>query len=106
LTVYITEYGGFASGRQARPDIPTAPPLQAQELTTGSTYTLSANTRLIMVSADAGSWLFLGSSISTGVASTVQSSTNTLGACLRVPAGLAPFPVAVTPSMRVLTNST
>jgi hypothetical protein len=107
MTVYITEYvGGFLSGRQAYPGLAVGVPIQSQELTTGSTYTLSANTHLIMVSADAGSWLLLTSSGSTQVASTSQSSTNPSGACLRVPSGLAPFPVVVQPNMRLLTNST
>lgn len=108
MTVYVTEYGGFASGRPLSPGIPVGTPIQSQALTTGSTYSLSSGTRLIMVSADAGAWMFLGSSISTGIASTVATSTNTgnTGACLRVPSGLVPFPILVQPYMRLLTNST
>lgn len=108
MTAYVTEYAGFASGRQAYPGVPVAVALQAQEITTGSTYTLSSATRLIMVSADAGTWLFLGSSLSTGVASTIASSTLTgnNGACLRIPAGVAPISIIVQPYMRLLTNST
>jgi hypothetical protein len=106
VTVYITEYGGFASGRQASPGVPVGNALQTQTLSTGTVYTLGPATRLIMVSADAGSWLFLGSSLSTGAASTSQTSTNPLGACIRVPASVAPFPIIVSPYMRAITNST
>ena len=106
MTVYITEYAGYAGARPVTPGLPSGTPIQSQAVTTGSTYALSANTRMIMVSADAGAWLFLGSSVSTYVASTVQTSTNPTGACIRVPAGLAPFPINTSPYMRLLTNST
>ena len=106
MTVYITEFANYIAGRPIVPGMPTGAPLQSQEITTGSTYTLSANTRMILVSADAGAWMYLGSSVSTQVASTVQSSTNAAGACYRIPAGLAPFPIMTSPNMRLLTNST
>jgi hypothetical protein len=106
MTVYVTEYGGYVGARPFAPGVPIGAPIQSQTLTTGVSYSLSSATKLVMVSADAGSWLFLGSSLSTGVASTAQTSTNPLGACTRVPAGVAPFPIIVLPYMRLLTNST
>lgn len=108
MTVYVTEFSGFFSGRQSYPGIPNGTPVQSQTLSSGSTYQLSARTQMVLVSADAGAWLFMGSSFSTGVASTVATSTNqgNNGACIRIPAGVAPIPIAAQPFMRLLVNST
>lgn len=79
MTIYVAEYGGYASGRQLSPGIVSEPAINVQVITAAgtaaqTTSTLSAGTRQVEISADAGSWFAFGSSTSS--TANTFSSTN------------------------------
>jgi len=101
MPLRITEYGGYQSGRPMTPGIASQPFIQSQTIAVGSsvsTNQLSSATRLILVDSDAGVYLFFGSSLSTA---NVGSSNGQ-----RIPAGVAPIPFYVNPSMKLFATST
>jgi len=100
MSVYVTEFGGYLSGRPFSPGVPNLPALnnQTMSISSASTAQLGAATRMIMLSADTGAWLLFGSSGSTTVA------TSTSG--FRIPAGFAPQLFNVSPNMRITALST
>lgn len=117
MTFRVTEYGGgYGSGRPFSV-IPSLPSIRTQTVSIGSSalvLNLSSVTTFIYVDADVGVHMFLGSSVSTGLAQAGSStgafggSTGTagLGGIQRIPANVAPMPFFVHPYARISILST
>lgn len=100
MVLRITEYGGYASGRPF--GYAAEPALASQAIVTGSsqsTNTLGAATRLVRIEADAGAYVYFGSSASTILATSTTTVT-------RIIANAAAEWRYVNPYMRVCTLST
>ena len=100
MAVYITEYGGYGSGRPFS-QWPAEPSIQTQVLSSATTSTaaLSAATRLVRIYASANAWvLFTGSSSSTSVATSTNAQP--------LVAGTPPEFRYVVPSSRLTALST
>jgi hypothetical protein len=105
MPLRITEFGGYASGRQQI--VPAQPAIRTQLSTAApagaaSTQTLSSGTRMVQLSVDGtsggGYYVWFGSSVSTVVA----SSTN----AMYIAANVLTPPYFVNPYMRVTSLST
>lgn len=102
MVLRITEYGGYASGRIPVGGIAQEPAIQAQAIVTGSsqsTNTLSSATRLVRIEADAGCYVYFGSSVSTVIASSTSASSRIIGNAAAEWRGVNPY-------MRICTLST
>lgn len=105
MPLSISEYAGaaYVSGRNLSADVPQEPPIQIQQMASGSSAaatmsTFAAGTRLVSLASDVAFYLIFGSSTaSTGT----QSSTN----AWRLPAGVNVLR-GVTPSSRLIAFST
>lgn len=105
MALYITEYGGFLSGRQQSPGFAKEPAIQTQVASSGTTSTiaLSAGTSFVRLMADANVWILFTSSGSTvNATSTNTKMGGSSGANLVIP----PEWRYVNPSARLVVLST
>lgn len=103
MTLFIAEFGqGLAFIGGSRIGVPQAGAgTITQDMTIGSsvsTAILNSGTRLLVLSADTGCRIVIGSSLSTGLP--------TANAGLRIPAGAPPFTIGVNPFSRITAIST
>ena len=100
MTGFVTEYSGYRHSQNPGGALRT-PPINAQQGSSASgssTLALSSATTLIGVSADAACWLFIGSSGSTGLASSTTGS-------IRLQANQPEAVYSVTPYSRLVVSS-
>lgn len=104
MTLWITEHGGYASGRPIAP-LPSEPAIQAQIMSGATTAaqtmsTFSVGTRMVRMVSDVTMWAFFGSS-ALSTATAAASSTNSE----RIIAGVPELRV-VQPNSRIIASST